>query len=55
MKDISMFHKNGLCQLPFKVRWVNLVRVSMCAIMSVEGTKPPSDCTSGKWNEYIWS
>ena len=42
IRGILVFSKDRLCQLSFKVCWVNLVRASMCGIMSsrpVEGTK----------------
>ena len=40
--DISVFSKDRLCWLSFKACWVNLVRVSLCVLMSsrpIEGTK----------------
>lgn len=38
IKDISVFGKDRLCWLSFKACWVNLVRVSMCAIGQVSGS-----------------
>lgn len=51
-RDISVFSKDGLCQLSFKACSINSVRATMCVIMSprpIEGKRQrPNDCTGGK-------
>ena len=46
IRDISVFSKDRLCQLSFKVCWLNVGRASMCAMMS---SRPMMGQRVGKW------
>lgn len=47
-RGISVFSKDKLCWLSFKVSWVNLVRASICAITSIQPTEEGKTAATAK-------